>query len=71
MKLYYVFSPIGFVREVCVAHSEDEAVKLVTKELDKWDTWPAADGKGHDTLLIVIELKADDYPVPTVLNTGW
>lgn len=72
MKLYYVISPIGFVREACLANSEEEAVELVTKKSlrvgsSAWVDIP----RKTSPKLKAYEIKLDEVKTPQIIRTGW
>lgn len=72
MKLYYVISPIGFVREACLANSEEEAVELVTKKSLRVGSSAWVDIPRKTSLkLKAYEIKLDEVKTPQIIRTGW
>lgn len=65
LHFYYVMSPVGLVREVCVAHNKREAISLVEDKLSSIGAWgkPNSDLQAH---LIKPEL----FEQPKIINTG-
>lgn len=72
MKLYYVMSPIGFVREACLANSEEEAIGLVTEKLERIDSSARVDiPRKTSPKLKAYEIKLDEVKTPQIIRTGW
>ena len=69
MKFYYVMSPIGFVREICVAHDEQEAIKLVNHKYD-CVSWKYDLGDDPQTRLVAREITPESFSEPQVINPG-
>ena len=65
LHFYYVMSPIGMVREVCVAHNKREAIDLVEDKLFSIGAW----GKPNSDLQAYL-LKPDRFEKPKIINTG-
>lgn len=65
LHFYYVMSPIGVVREVCVAHNKYEAIDLVEDKLFSNGTW----GKPNSDLQAYL-MKPDRFERAKVINTG-
>lgn len=65
LHFYYVMSPIGVVREVCVAHNKYEAIDLVEDKLFSNGTW----GKPNGDLQAYL-MKPDRFERAKVINTG-
>lgn len=65
LRFYYVMSPIGVVREVCVAHNKYEAIDLVEDKLFSNGTW----GKPNSDLQAYL-MKPDRFERAKVINTG-
>lgn len=65
LHFYYVMSPIGVVREVCVAHNKYEAIDLVEDKLFSNGTW----GKSNSDLQAYL-MKPDRFERAKVINTG-
>lgn len=65
LHFYYVMSPIGAVREVCVAHNKREAIDLVEDKLFSIGAW----GKPNSDLQAYL-LKPDRFEKPKIINTG-
>lgn len=65
LYFYYVMSPIGRVREVCVAHNKREAIDLVEDKLSSIGSW----GNTYSELQAYL-LKPDRFERPKVINTG-
>lgn len=65
LHLYYVMSPIGMVREVCVAHNKREAIDLVEDKLSSIGSW----GNSYRELQAYL-LKPDRFEKPKIINTG-
>lgn len=65
LRFYYVMSPIGMVREVCVAHNKREAIDLVEDKLFSIGAW----GKSNSDLQAYL-LKPDRFEKPKIINTG-
>ena len=65
LHFYYVMSPIGVVREVCVAHNKREAIDLVEDKLFSIGAW----GKPNSDLQAYL-LKPDRFEKPKIINTG-
>lgn len=65
LHFYYVTSPIGVVREVCVAHNKYEAIDLVEDKLFSNGTW----GKPNSDLQAYL-MKPDLFERAKVINTG-
>ena len=65
LRFYYVMSPIGVVREVCVAHNKYEALDLVEDKLFSNGTW----GKPNSDLQAYL-MKPDRFERAKVINTG-
>ncbi|MFQ9706112.1 MAG: hypothetical protein ACLRX6_03360 [Limosilactobacillus pontis] len=74
MKFYYVMSPIGFVREICVAHDEQEAIKLAKQKYDRKIGWMRKnkldDGDDPQTHLAAREITPGSFSEPQVINLG-
>ena len=66
LHFYYVMSPIGMVREVCVAHNKREAIDLVEDKLFSIGAW----GKPNSDLQAYL-LKPDRFEKPKIINTGF
>lgn len=67
LHFYYVMSPIGIVREVCVAHNKHEAINLVEDKLSSIGAW--GDPNPNSELQAYL-LKPDRFERPKVINTG-
>lgn len=65
LHFYYVMSPIGMVREVCVAHNKREAIDLVEDKLSSIGSW----GNSYRELQAYL-LKPDRFEKPKIINTG-
>lgn len=65
LHFYYVMSPIGMVREVCIAHNKREAIDLVEDKLSSIGSW----GNSYRELQAYL-LKPDRFEKPKIINTG-
>lgn len=65
LHFYYVMSPFGVVREICVAHNKREAIDLVEDKISSLGVWghPNSDLQAH-------LLEPERFERPKIINTG-
>lgn len=65
LHFYYVMSPFGVVREICVAHNKREAIDLVEDKISSLGAWghPSGDLQAH-------LLEPERFERPKIINTG-